>query len=107
MQNHKEIEIKSKDWPYDSLNAWRKTYLCLNWMVTSLSAFIITSEFGLFLLPIGVVMIAFASWIHIAVCNRKVHQITAVALLSLLYGNVMGCIILLWIRKISLNEQLE
>lgn len=112
MQATNELDTKPKDFPYDTLNTWRKAYLLLNWLATAFPALILISvagsygmKYGLAALVVAIAAIAFAIWIHLAVCNRKVGQLTAIAIISLLSFNIIGFIIILWIRKISKVEQ--
>jgi len=112
MQATDELNTKPKDYPYDTLNSLRKFYLLVNWLVIVFPAFILISnagtyrmKFALAAVLIALVAIAFAIWIHLAVCNRKVDQLFAIAVISLLSLNIVGFLIILWIRKISKIEQ--
>ena len=112
MQATNELDTKSKDSPYDTLNSWRKAYLLVNWLVTTIPALILISNAGAYGIKYGsaaaviaLAAIVFAIWIHLAVCNRKVGQLTAIAIISLLSLNIIGFIIILWIRKISKVDQ--
>ncbi len=90
---------------FDTLNGWRKAYIVFNWIVCgvyTLMLFNAGDTIGAFLV---VVSIGFAYWVHVSIAKRKLNHITAIAVLTLFPGlNILGCLILVWIRQVTKKE---
>lgn len=102
----------SKKASFTSLNFWRKLYLVLMWIGTTLMtiAFIgagIDSpevsiiHSGLF----ASLMLGFTYWHHRAIVSRNLKHITILAVLNLIpLGNLIGCLIMFSIRRVTKKE---
>ena len=57
------------------------------------------------LVGVVILIIGLAFWNHWAITKRRVGQITAIAIMNLIAGgNVIGCLIMISIRRVTLNE---
>lgn len=106
---------------FKSLNFWRKLYLVLNWL------FALGLIVGWFFLMIasdqdtgqqsldvivsavlGAMILGFTIWTHWAIVKRRVGHLTAITILNLIpFGNILGCLIMLSIRRVTVKEHEE
>ena len=98
---------------FGTLNIWRKIYLILVWLSTlGLIAIMLlgaseTSDglgTGLIVL-ICAIPLAITYWTHWAICKREKGHLLALAIINLFPGlNLIGCLIMVWIRSVSVKE---
>ena len=100
---------------FSTLGFWRKLYLVVLWLGTAFLAWILVAatfepgfEYTGITLGIAALTVAFSSWTHWAVVRRRVGHITAIAVLNFVPGgNIVGSLIMLSIRRVSVREPEE
>lgn len=107
-----ELEDQVLQASFATLNIWRKIYIVLVWVVSVATAGILLSAMGkaelgydLLLVGLSIVMMVTAYWNHWAIAKRKIGHITAIAILNLIPGgNIVGCLIMFSIRRVTVKE---
>lgn len=98
---------------FKTLNFWRTLYIFLIWAGLLLLLWItLTSEDMrlnyssnlIFSVPFTIFIISLSVWTTSAVSKRKVNQITYIALINLLTGNLLVCLIMFSIRRVTILE---
>jgi len=102
---------------WSNLNGWRKAYLILSWVGVGIMTLALVSaamapsaESGgsnaLFMLFIAITMLAFTGWTHVAIVRRNIGQLTTLSILNLIpLFNPIACLLMLWIRRVSVKER--
>lgn len=102
---------------WSNLNGWRKAYLILSWVVVgfmtlglAIAALFPSAETAgsnsLFMLFIAITMLAFTGWTHVAIVRRNIGQLTTLTILNLIpLFNPIACLLMLWIRRVSVHER--
>ncbi|MBH0039785.1 hypothetical protein [Pseudoalteromonas sp. SWN166] len=108
MNNSKELNL---GYSFTTLGIWRKIYLWFMWIITILISGAILklssdSEAGIAAVIVALsAVIGFMYWAHWAISKRKVGHITVLAVLNLIVGgNIIGCIIMFFIRHTTVKE---
>jgi hypothetical protein len=102
---------------WSNLNGWRKAYLILSWVVVGMMTLALVSAAmlpspepagsnSLLKLFIAITMLAFTAWTHIAIVRRNIGQLTTLTILNLIpLFNPIACLLMLWIRRVSVKER--
>ncbi len=98
---------------FSTLNIWRKLYIVFTWtfhiFVAALLAITVTQSNksnAPIMIGLSAYLLGVAYWNHWAIVTRNVSHITTLAVLNLIpSGNILGCLIMFSIRRVTVNER--